>query len=125
MASLSRSRITREEADRIIAENCADCFVEIYAEDLAALARGDSLLFVIEEEHTLELSLAVAAPPKDEEYKRYDERAWQKQQRLKGIVIEDGSYRDGRVPTPHSSASPLVGIVRKKGSGSVADQRLK
>ena len=41
--------ITREEADRIIAENCADCFVEIYAEDLAALARGDSLLFVIEE----------------------------------------------------------------------------
>ena len=112
--------ITREEADRIIAENCADCFVEIYAEDLAALARGDSLLFVIEDEYTLELSLAVDAPPKDddEKYERYDERAWQRQQRLEAVCIEDKAFIGGRVPTPHSSASRLVGIVRKSEAGN-------
>lgn len=107
--------LTREAADRIIVENYADCLCEISPDELAALARGDSLLLVIEDEYTVEIALAADAPPQDEDEAcdLKNERVWQRERRLEQVVIEDNAFRSGRKPTPHQGTARLAGIIPK------------
>ena len=114
--------IAREEADRIIVANYGDCVVKISPDDLAALGSGDSLLFVIEDEYTLELSLALAPPPKDEDEAcdRENDRAWQRAARMEGIVVEKpfGRSISRKSGHPGRGEARLAGIVRKNEAGA-------
>lgn len=111
------SIITREEADRIIVEKYRDCVVEISPDDLAALTQGNSLLFVIEDEYTLELSLALDLNSKDEDKRcvRENNSARQRESRMEGIVVEESLERSTSQKSGHPGHGEvrLVGIVRK------------
>ena len=108
-------RISRDEADMIIAEYWGDCVAEIDDEDLAALARGESLLFVVREEYTLEISLPKVVLGDGEASEKFRERkrakASERRKRIEGVVIESDSFRDGIKPTPDRGSAWLEGIV--------------
>ena len=101
--------------DRIIVENYGDCVAEIDDEDLAALARGESLLFVIRDEYTLEISLSKVVPSdgeaSEEFRKRKRAKASERRKRIEGVVIESDSFRDGIKPPPDRGSAWLEGIV--------------
>ena len=108
-------RISRNDAKMIIAQYWGDCVAEIDDEDVAALARGESLLFVVEEEYTLEISLPKVVPSDGEDAeetkKRKRAKALERRPRIEGVVIESNSYRDGIKPTPARGKAWLEGIV--------------